>query len=98
MFPIGLAAVNQGYQEGATNYWKTRALEDENRANDALGRAFAQMQGGIASGPPPMAMPAPPGMPQAPGGPPMGGGGVQGAPLLGPVINAIRGSGGGALP
>jgi hypothetical protein len=94
MFPIGLAAVNQGYQDAAPAYWKRRELEDTQNAYDALGRTFMQMaapQGaqpgslqppGMPSGPPPM-------LPQ--GGGPQSGGGLQGSPVLGPIVNSLRG-------
>ena len=86
----GLAAVNQGYDRGAQDYWRTRGMENDDAAMQALGRgmqllapqgaipgALPQMGGPPMGGPqPPMAGPAPvTGMrPQMGGAPPMMGG------------------------
>ena len=96
--PAGLGSVDEGYNEGAVNYWRTRMLENSNAADKALGNLFMQMQGGQAGGmtppmmgapgssPMPMAPPQPPMMPPQPGAP-NGGmppGGAGGMPPGGP--------------
>ncbi|HEX8838241.1 MAG TPA: hypothetical protein VF748_14965 [Candidatus Acidoferrum sp.] len=43
MFAVGLAALPQGYDQGAEGYWRTRALEDENAARKALGNYFGNL-------------------------------------------------------
>src|SRR5437660_1433641 len=82
MFPIGIAALSQGYDEGATNYWKRREAEETSSAQQEMGAGLMQMLGGIPQGPPPMQMPGPGG---PPGGMPSPGGmppNPQPAPFL----------------
>lgn len=82
MFPVGLAALDQGYYGAAPSYWKARELEDTNAAYNLLGQTFMQMAGQgqqptgwgpqVGAGAIPGGQPMPP-----PGMPP---GGVPGAP------------------
>jgi transposase len=58
--PAGLAALSQGYDQGAINYWKRRQLETEQATSEALGAAGMQLvnngmggSGGFTPGPPP---------------------------------------------
>ena len=46
MFPVGMAALDQGYYGAAPSYWKAKELEDTNAAYNILGQTFQQMAGG----------------------------------------------------
>ena len=45
MFPVGMAALDQGYYGAAPSYWKARELEDTQQAYNILGQTFQQMAG-----------------------------------------------------
>lgn len=83
MFPVGLAAVDQGYYGAAPAYWKAKELEQSQEAMTLLGQTFMNMSGGgqpgggmpgmIPGGTPlPQAGMPPGGPPGAPGGMPPG--------------------------
>lgn len=79
MFPVGLAALDQGYYGAAPAYWKAKELEDTNQAYNILGQTFMSMAG--QGQPQPTGWGGQPVIPgQMPGVPGMAPGGLPGAP------------------